>query len=182
MTDEVKPYEMEEVYGFVQRDGKDFYVTKDRIWIRLLDFNPLLIRKAMKSSDLPKRPTYQVKTMGGRVETHPLDAVAAQDDPKDLARWQMYLEDREEAINKRTDNTTMALFAYGTDFEIPNTGWEEMQELIGIEIPTQTTLRKVHYLETVLDPSDLQGLLAALTKRMGVSEAEVKEAEDSFRD
>jgi hypothetical protein len=171
-----------EVYGQVTKDGKDYYVTKDRLWIRLIAFNPLLVRKAMKGTELPKRPQYEAKTLGGRIERHPLDEVSAKDDPRDQARWESYLEEREEAITKRTDATTLALFAYGCDFEIPNTGWEVMQELIGIEIPTQPTLRKVHYLETVLDPSDLQGLLSALTRKMGVGEAEVKEAEDTFRD
>jgi hypothetical protein len=134
----------------------------------------------MKGTELPKRPQYEAKTLGGRIERHPLDEVSAKDDPRDQARWESYLEEREEAITKRTDATTLALFAYGCDFEIPNTGWEVMQELIGIEIPTQPTLRKVHYLETVLEPSDLQGLLSALTRKMGVGEAEVKEAEDTF--
>jgi hypothetical protein len=171
-----------EVYGQVTKDGKDYYVTKDRLWIRLIAFNPLLVRKAMKGTELPKRPQYEAKTLGGRIERHPLDEVSAQDDPRDKARWESYLEERDEAITKRTDATTLALFAYGCDFEIPDTGWEVMQELIGIEIPTQSTLRKVHYLETVLEPSDLQGLLSALTRKMGVGEAEVKEAEDTFRD
>ena len=41
-----------EVYGQVTKDGKDYYVTKDRLWIRLIAFNPLLVRKAMKGTEL----------------------------------------------------------------------------------------------------------------------------------
>jgi hypothetical protein len=33
-----------EVYGQVTKDGKDYYVTKDRLWIRLIAFNPLLVQ------------------------------------------------------------------------------------------------------------------------------------------
>ena len=169
-----------EVYGLVTKDGVDYYVTKARIWIKLLEFNPLRIRKAMSKLTIPKRPMYEAVTMGGRKEQHPLDEVSAADNPHDKARWEMYLEERDEAINKRTDAMTLVLFAYGVDYEIPDTDWETMQTLVGIDIPTDPKLKKVHYLETELDPTDLQGLLAVLTRRFGVTEEEVKEAEETF--
>jgi len=76
----------EEVYGEVMYQGKRYYVLEDRNWVRLLDVNPLLVRMAMRAVKLPKRPTYSVTTMSGRVEVHPLDEESATATAQDVER------------------------------------------------------------------------------------------------
>lgn len=170
----------EEVYGEVMYQGKRYYVLEDRNWVRLLDVNPLLVRMAMRAVKLPKRPTYSVTTMSGRVEVHPLDEESATASAQDQARWDVYTEERDEAIADRTDSSTRALFFYGTQFTPPDTGWDEQQEMLGIEVPVKAELRKVHYLMTVLSLPDLRGLLQAISRSMGIDETEVIKAEESF--
>ena len=169
-----------EVWGEVIFENKPYYVLTDRQWVRLLDVNPMLIRMATRTIKLPTRPTYETKTMSGRTEKIPLDAEAAKDNPSDQAKWEVYLEEYDEANAERTDISTRAMLFYGTEFTPPDTGWEDKQAFIGIEVPTKPELRKVHYLSTEISLSDFRGLVNAIAKRMGVSEEQIAQAEDSF--
>lgn len=169
-----------EVWGEVMFEGKRYFVLEDRQWVRLLEINPLLIRSAMKGIKLPKRPTYKTTTASGRVEYLPLDEVSAADNPLDQAKWDMYIEERDEAQAERTDASTKALFFYGTQFTPAETGWAEEQEELGIEVPVKPELRKVHYLSNCISLRDLKGILAAISKGLGIDESEVIKAEESF--
>lgn len=173
-----------------EKDGKPFYVTRDlyqveggqkeNLWIEVAPINPMLLRMAMSAVKLPVRPTYEARTSGGRVELHPLDEVAAAENARDQAKWEMYTEERSEAQGARTDASMRATFFYGTKFTPPNTGWDVEQEMLGIPVPTQPELRKAHYLMSVLTLPDMNGLMRAITRGMGVSEEAISQAEGSF--
>lgn len=179
-----------EVTLTVEKDGKTYYVThneydldngRGKLWIELKPINPMLLRMAMSAVKIPKRPTYEAKTAGGRVEHHPLDEVSALDNPSDNARWQMYIEEREEAMGERTNASMRATFYYGTVMTPPNNGWDDEQEMLGIEVPSKPELRKAHYLMSTLTVADMNGLMRAITRNMGISEEGIEAAEDSFR-
>lgn len=171
----------------IEKDGKSFYVTKDlykgqHFWIQVVPVNPMLMRMALVSVKMPKRPMYEARTGGGRVELHPLDEISSLENNLDKARWEVYEEERDEALSERTNASMRATFYYGTVFTPPDDGWDEDQRLLGIDVPANPELRKAHFLMSMLSMQDMQGLMRAITRSMGVSEEAIKAAEDSFRD
>lgn len=177
-------------------DGKPYYVTrglyattsgpnpvKENLLIELAPINPMLLRMAMSAVKLPQRPMYETRTSGGRTEKFPMDEEAAKANPRDQAQWDYYQEQHSEKQGERTDVSMRATFFYGTVFSPPETGWAEEQEMLGITVPPldKPELRKAHYLMSILTMPDMNGLMRAITRGMGVDETAVEAAEDSFR-
>lgn len=170
-------------------EQKDIYTTQEGLIITIVPAKPNLIQKATRSVKVPRRPTYEVKTFGGKIEHYPMDAEAAMETEGGLARWQDYVEQRDDAMAEQNERSVMAIFLSGTRIDDEDTRnaiisdeWEMTYEFLGIDVPEKFELRKAFYLANELDADDLTGLINAIMRTMGVDEATINEAEESFRD
>lgn len=170
-------------------EKKDIYTTQQGLIITIIPAKPNLFQKATRSVKVPSRPTYEVKTFGGKMEYYPLDPQAAQENPKDLARWQDYIERRDNAMAEQNERSVMAIFLSGTRIDneetralIQSDDWVMSYEFLGIDVPEKFELCKAFYLANELDADDLTGLINAIMRTMGVDEETIAEAEESFRD
>lgn len=150
--------------------------------VKIHAVSPILIQKVSARYQSPKRPTYEAQTVGGNVELHPMDEQSARETPGGLAVWKNYLEEKERAESQQNAAVTQFILAKGTKMDqLPDDGWEEMQELFGVEIPTNPDLRRAHYLSTELGPDEMKYLIEQIMALSGVSQTAIDEAENSFR-
>ena len=149
--------------------------------IEVKKVDPALIQKVMRGIKMPQRPVYEAKTFSGRMEYHPLDEDSAAQTPGGQAKWDFYQEQLAEAQTEQNDRVIRALFLYGTDCVIPENGWAERHEFLGMNVPDDPDMRRAHYLSSELPAEDLAGLTSAIMKMTGVSEEAIADAEAAFR-
>lgn len=164
------------------------YTTADGLIIHIVPAKPNLIQRAMRAVKVPRRPTYEVKTFGGKVENYPMDPQAAQETPGGLVLWQDYIERRDDALADQNEKSVLAIFLTGTQIQdestrqvIESDDWEESYTFLGLDVPKQFENRKAFYLANELGVDDLTGLINAIMRTMGVDDKTIQEAEDSFQ-
>lgn len=151
--------------------------------IKLRRIQPLIINKVMESVELPERPTYETRTISGRIEKHPMDSASAKQTPGGEEVWKTYLDETERALVKQNTRSLTAIFVMGTDFEVPNDGWEEFQVALGIDVPDNKDLRRAHFLLTQIEDADeITDITSKIMRLTGVNETIISQAEGAFRD
>ncbi len=132
-------------------------------------------------------PTYTVPIAGGAdFETYPHDErSAAQTSPEVLAQFRAY-EDANARLDAEKEQRRLKILLHGLKFEILDDGWEGMQKLLGVEIPTDPEERWFHYLttEVLVTPDDLLRAIELVTKASyagAVDEDAISAAMDNFR-
>lgn len=144
--------------------------------------NPSIIQRVLGSVVTPKRPVYEATLAGGRKQYFPMDEVAAEQTPGGKEQWELYREQMRDAQSEQNNKVVNAIFLLGTDCTLPVGGWEELDRMLGLDIPEQPDAKRAHFLMTHLEPSDIIGLTTAVMRETGVDESVIQEAEDSFRD
>lgn len=157
------------------------YTTKAGLEITVKAVDPVFVQRAMASVEMPKRPTYEAKTFGGRYEIHPMDAESAKQTIGGKALWDFYQERLTAAQLKQNDVTIKALFLLGTECELPNNGWESKYRFLDILVPDNPDEKRAFYLASELPVEDISGLTSAIMKLTGVSEEAIADAEAAFR-
>lgn len=164
------------------------YILGSGLKVKLRPVELIKIKNVRDSIKIPKRPVYETRTFSGKTQTLAMDEESAKQVPGGEAIWELYTEDRRQALEEQNDRIMRALFYFGTEIgEIPDTEWEEEQGIFGVETPTHsnekinTRLRWVQYLISECKQKDLIGLSNAIMKVSGVTEEEIQEAEDAFR-
>ena len=157
------------------------YTLSNGLVVRLKKVAPTFIQRVTKSVSMPTRPTYTAVTANGREERHVLDEESAMQTPGGEVQWQEYLLAKAEAMEAQNERVAQALFVKGTEMEIPEDGWDVLQEVMGITVPTNPDMRRAHWLLTECDAEDIGGLITAIMRLTGVSAEAIAEAEGSFR-
>lgn len=157
------------------------YTCKSGLKVKVSPIPPMLLQKVMNSVPMPKRPTYETKTISGRTEEWPMDAESAAQSPNGTARWEYYQEESQSAQAQQNEKVTMAAFLFGTECEIPEDGWDQMQEFLDIRVPTDPDQRRAHYLATELPAEDIAGLMQKVMGQLQLPEELVADAEASFQ-
>lgn len=139
------------------------------------------MQKVFGAVKMPQRPKYQARTLTGRMEEHYMDETAAKQTPGGEKQWKEYKELLVEAKTQQNDRVGLAIMYYGVDFVPPETGWEDEQSFLGIEVPQIPEQKKAHFLNSELDPEDMAAIISKVMRSAGMDEGLVKEAEDSFR-
>lgn len=171
----------------VQQSGQvNYHVLKSGKYaglrIELLPVQPMLLNKVMTSIETPRRPTYETRTVSGKVQNLPMDEKAAKETPGGEVQWQYYLEETERALTEQNNRVVNAIFVMGTNFDIPEDGWDQIQVAIGVEVPTQPALRRAHFLITAIsDPAELNEIISKIVRLTGVSEEVIAQAENTFQ-
>lgn len=164
-----------------EEQADDVYVCEDGLSVKVTPIPPMLLQKVMNSVPMPKRPTYEARTISGRTEEWPMDEESAKDSPNGVARWEYYQEETVAAQASQNEKVTMAAFLFGTECEIPENGWDKKQEFLGIEVPDDPDQRRAHYLATELTATDIAGLLQKVMGQLQLPEELVADAEASFQ-
>jgi len=167
-----------------KKKEENTFITEDGLEVIIKKVPPMILQKVMNQIQMPERPMYETApTVSGRTEVWPLDEVSAEQTEHGKARWDYYQEQYTVAQSKQNENVTRACFAFGTECEIPEDGWAELQEEIGIEVPPieKANLRKAHYLMTELNAQDIADLMAKIMRNMQLPEEITADAEAAFR-
>jgi len=167
-----------------KKDSENTYITENGLEIKIKKVPPMILSRVMKQIKVPERPMYESQpTITGRTQMLPLTEEIAEQVEHGKEIWEYYEENLVNAQAEQNELVTQACFAYGTEAEIPEDGWSDLQEQLGIEVPPKEKpiARKAHYLMTELSAGDIAGLMTAVMKNMSLPEELVAEAEDSFR-
>lgn len=139
------------------------------------------MQKVFSAVKMPKRPKYSARTLSGRFEEHYMDELASKQTPGGEKQWAEYQDILREAKAEQNEKVALAIMYYGTDFATPETGWEDDQIFLGIEVPQVPEQKKAHFLVSEIDPEDMASIISKVMRRSGMDEELIKEAEDSFR-
>lgn len=150
------------------------YVTEGGLRIALKPVRPILVQRGLmaleeewrKRGEPVDTPTYVVKQEGIDDQFYPL-AEDSLDDPNSTeqtrinrSKWNHYQECQARLSAAKGEREQVLLLALGTEFTMPEDGWQEEQLWMGLTIPTDPLDLKVHYLTTVaLSQIDLSLLL-----------------------
>lgn len=171
----------------VQPTGQlDFHIVRSGpiagTRIKLLPVQPMLLNKVMISVAIPKRPTYETKSISGKVQVHPMDEKAAKETPGGETMWMYYQEETESALSEQNNRVVTAIMVMGTECVVPQTGWQAKQKALGLDIPEDPDLLRAHYLLThISDPAELNEIISKIMRLTGVSEEVISQAEGSFQ-
>lgn len=166
------------------KDAKTVFETKDGRSIQLRAIDLVFINMVNRSVDMPEKPTYQTKTPRGRTEEFPLDAVVVKQYPEYKPLWTKYLTEYAEAQMEQTDRVIRATLLDGTikPEEWHDKAWERRMKFLRYELPDDLDELWVVYLLTTIGQDELADLMSAIYRLSGISDEEIQEAEDSFRD
>lgn len=164
----------------------DFHVIKSGpakgLHVKLLPVQPMLLNKVMTSVQVPRRPTYETRTISGKTQLLPMDEKASKETPGGEVLWTYYLEETESALSEQNNRVVNAILVMGTEFDVPSTGWQDIQIAMGISIPTDKNLLRAHYLLTmIVDPAELNEIISKIMRLTGVSEEVIAQAEGTFQ-
>lgn len=163
----------------------DTYTTSSGYLVEFQNITNLIAKLASQFPE-PERPTYQVKTAGGPVETHPHDKTTLETDA-DREAWAAY----EFAVAKHARDFFAAQVRLSLlrGIKVLNaddkkfSAWVDEQVLIGFAVPTEPGERKLHWLQTEVAPTneDVISIVAGVARHAGIPEEAVTHLESSFR-
>lgn len=151
--------------------------------VKILGLSQLLLDKIRGSVPDPERPTYTATTVAGKVETHFHDETTLQSD-EDRAMWDAYLKAKQDAQNTLKERLVRAILMKGIEVDAPtDDGWFEMQEFLGLTVPTNGLERAYDYIctEVIGNGDDLTTIMEMVMRATGVPEEALAEAQASFR-
>jgi hypothetical protein len=158
------------------------YVTEKGLRITTKPIDPLIIKRVSDSVQTPRRPTYEAKTISGRVEVHPMDEEVARQVEGGALQWAFYQEELERSNNERFEKFLNVMFMLGTECDLPDDGWELLDSMLGLNVPEHPDQKRSHYLMTHLNQKDLARLQLQIMRETGVDEETLREVEESFPD
>lgn len=142
-------------------------------------------RKFIERGEPVAPPTYTVTLAGGATEDIPHDEKSLETD-QDKMLWKLH-QDALTRLEEEQNMAAMKVWMSGLVFDMPETDdWKNMQQWLGVVIPTEPMELRYHYLKTEVlkTPGDLLVLLDAVMKLSYagvVSEADLDAALSSFR-
>lgn len=150
--------------------------------ITLQGVSPFLVDKVRASVVYPKPPTYAAATATGEVEVYPHDESTLVTD-EDRAAWLAYQADLIKAQAESNDKVARLILTRGVSLTIPEDGWREEQEALGVAIPDKPVELKLHFImtEVIGSAGDLGEIIAQVLGLSTTDERAVEAARSSFR-
>jgi len=185
-TKKNRPITMDVVEEMIQQDEQqeDIFTTSLGVRIPVRPISPTLFNRVMHSVKTPDPPTYEVEIAGGGTQTFAHDEDSIKGDPEAEKVWREYIEATNQAEAERNLRVLRLVILKGTALEMPKDDeWSELQTYLGLAVPEDPVERYIHYLETEAlgDQDDISGLMAAVGRAMGVSQEEIDQSVESFR-
>ncbi len=175
------------------------YTASSGLDVILTGLPPLVPQRIDASIEYPSKPTYDVETASGEIETYEHDKESLTTD-EDEQEWADYLDAQSDAETELTEKLLYAVLlecveikdykAFTAQFE----EWKQKQELMGIaiakskdeddEIAKKKAERenKFYFMQTEVfrDSDDIGEILTIVMSLTGVSVEDLVEARDSF--
>lgn len=142
-----------------------------------------LLEQYSQTHQLPEPPTYEIKTMGGAVETHEHDETTLQTD-EDRHKWAEYQLTLAHCKRDRNRGLLRIILLKSVQVTMPSDeSWMREQEALGITVPADPIERKLHYIQTELlgGKKDIEELLLRSFEISGADEEAVAQARALFR-
>lgn len=160
---------------------------------------PLVPQRIDASIEYPSKPTYDVETASGEIETYEHDKESLTTD-EDKQEWVDYLDAQSDAETELTEKLLYAVLLECVEikdykaFTVQLEEWKQRQELMGIaiakskdeddEIANKKAERenKFYFMQTEVfrDSDDIGEILTIVMSLTGVSVEDLVEARDSF--
>lgn len=168
------------------------YVTSKGIVVTLKAMPPLLVTRMASEANFPTKPTYEITTASGDIETHdhevdPEKEINTLDSDDDRKVWADYLLETDAAEERLTMMTLNAVLMDGVVIKPDDdqiTLWASRQRIIGLEVSEDPEERLMHFKETevVGNKEDMEHILNRVMVLTGVSEEQLEKARASFPD
>ena len=160
------------------------YLTTSGLDVVLTGLPPMVPRRIDSSIKYPDKPTYEVTTAAGDVETYEHDETTLQSDD-DKKAWANYLEAQEEAETELTEKLVYAVLVECVtmrNYEDRFATWKQKQGFIGIELSEDEERNKFDFMQTEVfhDADDIGEILTIVMSLTGVSVEDLAEARNSF--
>lgn len=166
------------------RERSRQYVTSSGLEVTLAGLPPLVPQRIDSSIEYPNKPTYDVTTVSGDIETfeHDLDSLESDEDKQ---AWTDYLEGMNDAETELTEKLLYAVLLECveiTEYEEEFDAWKKKQKLMGIQIAEDDDENKFYFMQTEVfhDQDDIGEILTIVMSLTGVSVEDLAEARDSF--
>lgn len=162
---------------------KYVFVTDDGREIRLRKADAFFIQSVQRSVTMPKKPTYETKTAGGRVEVRPMDKLAAEQTEGGLELWRQYEQDYAEATTTLMERSTRAVLLDGTvrpDGEFITDKWRARMRAVNVPLAEDEDELWLQYLIFSLTGEEILRISGKIMRLLGVAEEVIAEAEETF--
>ena len=151
--------------------------------LTLLPVGRRFVQQILSKPEMPKKPTYEAKTVSGHVEVHEHDEKSVETD-EEKAEWLDYQIAQKEVMDERLSNLTMFLLIEGVaDDPPPLDEWSVNLKRWGLEVPDDSEELKAFWLENEACPGEsMGGLMARLFQAAGLADEEgAAQLESLFR-
>ncbi len=175
------------------------YTASSGLDVILTGLPPLVPQRIDASIEYPSKPTYDVETASGEIETYEHDKESLTTD-EDEQEWADYLDAQSDAETELTEKLLYAVLLECVEikdakkYEAQFEEWKQKQELMGIaiaktededdEIANEKANRenKFYFMQTEVfrDSDDIGEVLTIVMSLTGVSVEDLVEARDSF--
>lgn len=160
------------------------YTASSGLEVILTGLPPLVPQRIDSSIEYPDKPTYEVTTASGDVETFEHDETSLESD-EDKQAWTDYLEATNEAETELTEKLLYAVLLECVElesYEEEFSHWKTKQRLMGIELTEDDDENKFYFMQTEVfhDQDDIGEILTIVMSLTGVSMEDLAEARDSF--
>jgi hypothetical protein len=168
----------------VSRERSRPYTASSGLQVILTGLPPLTPQQVNRAIEYPKKPTYEIPTASGDVETYEHDETTLQSD-EDRKAWADYLEAQEEAETELTEKLLYAVLLECVelkDFEDRFTSWKRKQGLLKIPLAEDEEENKFYFMQTEVfhDSDDIGEILTIVMGLTGVSVEDLTSVRDSF--
>ena len=168
------------------RERSRSYIASSGLDVTLTGLPPLVPQRIDSSIEYPSKPTYEVETASGDIETYEYDAKSLETaTDEDKQAWADYLEGTSDAETELTEKLLYAVLLECVEMEECDEAfeaWKKRQKLIGIELSEDDDENKFYFMQTEVfhDQDDIGEILSIVMSLTGVSVEDLAEARDSF--
>lgn len=161
----------------------NLFKTSKGVVIEYKGISPFKLQLLQGQTVVPDKPTYTVTTATGKKETFYIDEEVAPTIDFGKQIWNTYQENRIKALETQNTKVTEAIFRMGAKIISWGNveGWQEDYVDLGITLPEKPRDLEVFYLKNELTGTEITTLLNSIMKLSGVSEDDIKKAEETFR-
>jgi len=166
------------------REKSRVFEASSGLKVILTGLPPLTPNRLNSAIEYPQKPTYQIETATGDVETYEHDLTTLQND-EDKKAWADYLEAQDAAETLLTEKLLYAVLLECVtlqDYDDRFARWKKNQKFMGIDLSEDEDENKFYFMQTEVfhDADDIGEILTIVMSLTGVSVEDLAEARNSF--
>lgn len=174
--------------------SKFTFETKSGVSLELNPLPPLLIQEVREAARKHAedetggkldKPTYELTTADGAVETHEHDETTILDNPEAMAAWNAWQAQQNRIAEVISERTLKFILMRGVKMDVPeDTAWIEEQAFFGVQVPENPLEKRFHYIKTEIlaTTDDVPAIMSQILTISGVDAEVIAAAQATFRD